>query len=187
MKKMTYFLMMAIIACSLTACAGKAKQEELKIEKSAVARVSATVEAVDMASRMMTIRNQEGKLTSFQVSDAVVNFPQVKVGDKIVLEYAEALAVRMAKPGEVQDSTGSLLGKAAPGNKPGVVGATEKTMTATIESINKPSRTATLTFADGTMKIVKVADPANLDKVKVGDVIVITYSEAMALSVQTAQ
>lgn len=187
MKKLTHYLLMAIIACSLTACADKAPKDELKIEKSAVARVTATVEAVDMNSRIMTIRNQEGKLTTFQVSDAVVNLPQVKVGDKIVLEYAEALAVRMAKPGEVRDETGDLIGKAVPGSKPGVVGATEKTVTATIESINKASRTTTLSFPDGTMKIVKVADPTNLDKVKVGDVIVITYSEAMALSVQAAQ
>ena len=43
---------------------------------------------------------------------------------------------------------------------------------------------ATLKMADGVVTTVKVQNPANLDKVKVGDTIVITYLEALEISVK---
>jgi hypothetical protein len=42
----------------------------------------------------------------------------------------------------------------------------------------------TLKGADGKTTTVKVRNPKNLENVKVGDVVVITYTEALALSLQ---
>jgi hypothetical protein len=136
---------------------------------------------------MVTIKGPEGNSVIVKAGEEVINLPQVKVGDKVVLDYVEALAVRMAKPGEVRDETTGLLGAAEPGSKPGVIGATETTVSATIEAIDKKNETVTLKVPDGGIKIVKVQDPANLKKVKVGDTIVITYTEALALSVQAVK
>ena len=44
--------------------------------------------------------------------------------------------------------------------------------------------TATLKFVNGDVDTVLVQDPGNLEKVKVGDTIVITYTEAMAISIR---
>jgi hypothetical protein len=40
---------------------------------------------------------------------------------------------------------------------------------------------------DGDIVVVKVQDPSNMDKVKVGDTIVITYTEALAIAVRPAK
>ena len=52
------------------------------------------------------------------------------------------------------------------------------------QATDKSVNTATLKMPDGNLQIVNVKDPANLDRVKVGDRIVITYSEAVSINVQ---
>lgn len=188
MQKFKMFLMMFLIACNVWACADSASKKDLKIERANVVSLTATVEAIDLKTRMVTIKGPKGNSVTVKASDEVINLPQVRVGDKVMLDYVEALAVRMAKPGEVRAEATGLIAAAEPGAKPGVIGAAETTVTATIEEIDKKDETVTLKVPkDGVQIIVKVQDPANLKKVKVGDTIVITYTEAVALSVQAVK
>ncbi len=180
------FLMM-VVAVSLCACAATPPKKELDVKKANVMSMTATVEKVDLKKRMVTIRGSEGKVRTVHVGEEVVNLPQVRVGDKVMVDYVESLAVRMAKPGEVRDEVKGVVGRAKPGDKPGYVEGTETTMTAVILDLDKVQETATLKGADGEVVVVKVQDPANLEKVKVGDTIVITYTEALAIAVRTVQ
>ena len=61
---------------------------------------------------------------------------------------------------------------------------TQVTITASIEAIDREMSSVTLKGSEGNVKTVKVMDPKNLDKVKVGDRIAITYTEALAISVE---
>lgn len=90
----------------------------------------------------------------------------------------------MAEPGEVKNEIGTITGRAEPGMKPHGIGVTEANITATIVEIDKVNEAAKLNFADGTVAIVKVQNPANLDKVKIGDTIAIKYIEAMEIKVK---
>jgi hypothetical protein len=56
----------------------------------------------------------------------------------------------------------------------------------TITAIDKATQQVTLTDLDGGVLSVKARDPRNLDKVKVGDPVVLTYTEAMAILVEPA-
>jgi ASC-1-like (ASCH) protein len=60
------------------------------------------------------------------------------------------------------------------------------TVTATVETIDKNSQYVTLKGQEGKTVEVKVKDPKNLEGVKVGDEVVITYTEALAISVEKA-
>lgn len=187
MQKFKLSLLIFLISCNVWACTNSTANKDLKIDRANVVSLTATVEAIDLKTRMVTIKGPEGNSVIVKAGKEVINLPQVKVGDKVVLDYVEALAVRMAKPGEVRDETTGLLGAAEPGSKPGVIGATETTVSATIEAIDMKNETVTLKVPDGGIRTVKVQDPANLKKVKVGDAIVITYTEALALSVQAVK
>jgi len=184
MKNYTLCLLALMIALSVGACTTTSTSDNLKIERAKVLSLTATVEAIDMQTRKVTLKGPSGNMVTVMAGEKVRNLPQVQVGDKVMLDYVESLVVRMANPGEVRDETSGLIGAAEPGSKPGVLGATETTVSATIEAIDKKEETVTLKGPDGGIKIVKVQDPANLKKVKVGDTIVITYTEAVALSVQ---
>lgn len=182
----TRMLGVALLAMTLSGCADKAPKEELKVERAGMVSSSATVTAIDISTRLVTLKGPDGRSLTLRAGKEVVNLPQVKVGDEVVVSYAQSLAVRMAKPGEVRDDLAQGIAKAVPGGMPGGVEIIERTVTAKILEINKSLETASLQLPDGDMRIVKVQDPANLDKVKVGDSIVITFTEAMAISVEKA-
>jgi outer membrane protein OmpA-like peptidoglycan-associated protein len=116
-----------------------------------------------------------------------VNLPQVKVGDEVVVKYNESILVEVKKPGtmEAAQVKESLI-RAKPGEKPGGVAAKEVTVTATVEKIDKEKMIATLKGPEGKLVDVKVQNPKNLENVNVGDQVVITYLEALAISVGPA-
>lgn len=192
MKKFLNLATMMFCTVTLMACAqpeqpSSAKDEprsELKVERAEVRTGVATVEAVDLKTRMVSLRSLEGRPFTVHVSKEAVNLPQLRKGDRVEVTYGQALEVRMAEPGEVRNETETIIGRAKPGSKPGVIVGNETTITATIMNIDKAKEMATLKMADGVVTTVKVQNPANLDKVKVGDTIVITYLEALEISVK---
>lgn len=204
MKKKFRVAMLVLLATSMAACADKGQQANLKaesaakveqpatpppapsnlsVERSAVSTTVATIEAINLKTRMVKVRSLEGKSFTIHVSEEAVNLPQAKVGDKVEVTYAQSLEVRMAEPGEVRNETGTLIAGAKPGSKPAGVEITETVITATILDLDKVNELATLKMADGSVATVKVQNPANLDKVKVGDIIAITYIEAVGIKV----
>ena len=79
------------------------------------------------------------------------------------------------------------MGRAKPGEKPAGVAINTITVTATIDKIDKKAQTVTLKGPEGNKETIKVKDPNNLKKVKVGDNVVISYTEALAIAVEKAQ
>jgi hypothetical protein len=150
---------------------------------------TATVEAVDQSTRMVTLKDPKGKSVTFKASDEVRNLAQVQVGDEVKFAYYESLAVRVLKEGEAFPPTGesTAVSRAKPGEKPaGVIGA-ESIVNATITAIDMKAKTATLKGENGKSVTVTPRDPKNLEKVKVGDRLVITYTEAVAVKVEKAE
>jgi predicted small lipoprotein YifL len=201
MKKKLRIAMLMLLATSMAACADKGPQENVKadsavqagqpaapasnlsVERSAMSTTVATIEGIDLKTRMVKLRSLEGRLFTIHVGEEAINLPQAKVGDKVEITYAQSLEVRMAEPGEVRNETGTLIGGAKPGSKPAGVEITETIITATILALDKVNELATLKMADGSVATVKVQNPANLHKVKVGDTIAITYIEAVGIKV----
>jgi hypothetical protein len=56
--------------------------------------------------------------------------------------------------------------------------------TATVDTIDLENNTFRLDWGDGNIKEYVAQNPANLRKAAVGDLVVVTYTEALALSVQ---
>ena len=173
-----------LLATCLVSCTAQEPQNTLNVEKSKVLSSYATVEAVDMKTRIVTLKNPEGQTFTIHAGEKVVNLPQVHPGDRVDVTYAETLQVRMAEPGETKNSITGIIGRAEPGQKPAMVDVTETSVTATIEAIDRVNDTATLKMPDSSYRIVKVENPANLDKVKVGDTIAIVYQEAIGIFVK---
>ena len=62
----------------------------------------------------------------------------------------------------------------------------QTTIVATIEAINEAKGSVTLRGPEGRSVDVTARDPKNLKKVKVGDLVEITYTEALAVSIEPA-
>ena len=149
-----------------------------------VVTLTGTVEAVDLANRVVTIKGSKGKILELKVGEQAKNLDQVKVGDKVVAKYYESIAFTLKKPGEPAEGPKAQQAVAAakPGELPAAVLANQMTVTATIEDISPKKTYVTLKGPDGRTVDVKVMDPKNLEKVKVGDRIEITYTQAFAIA-----
>ncbi len=150
--------------------------------------MKATVEKVDLAKRLVTLRGPDGKVVTITVSDSVKNLPQVKVGDEVNVGYYESLAYEVKKPGEAEPgvNVADVAAAAKPGERPAGAGARAVTVTSTIEAIDDKTPSVTLKGPDGNLVTVKVRDRAKLARVKVGDLVDITYTQAVAVSVEPA-
>ena len=135
--------------------------------------------------RVVKLKGPKGNVFDLKVGEEAKNLPQVKVGDVVVAKYYESIAVEVKKPGEPGGMAASgAMATAKPGEKPAGVVANEVTITATVEAIDRKKTHVTLKGPEGNSVKVKVQDPKNLKNVIVGDPVVITYTEALALSVE---
>lgn len=152
--------------------------------------VTATVEAVDQAKRTVTLKGPKGNLVTVKADERVKNFAQIKKGDLVAATYYESLAYEVRKPGQGEPgiAVAQDVVTAKPGQKPGAAGAQSMVVTATIQAIDKTNNTVTLKGPEGNLtQPIKVKDPSKLDKVKVGDLVEITYTEALAVAVESAK
>jgi Cu/Ag efflux protein CusF len=150
---------------------------------------TATVKKIDMKTRMVTLVGADGQSFTVKAGDEVKNLPQLKVGDEVVATYYQSIGYEVKKPGEGAPgvTVGQQLDTAKPGEKPGAVGARVVTVTATITGIDKSKGTVTLLGPDGDSVTVKARNPDNLNKVAKGDLVDITYTEALAIGVEPKQ
>src|SRR5262245_42377754 len=61
---------------------------------------TATIEAIDKASRSVTLKTSGGISVDIKAPDEMQGFDTLKVGDQVSATYYEAMAVRVRKPGD---------------------------------------------------------------------------------------
>ena len=150
-----------------------------------VAKITATVEAIDQKTREVTLKGPKGNKVSFVAGPEVKNLAQVNKGDEVVIEYAQALAMDLKKSTKTMASRTIKEGgkAAAPGQKPGMVVAREIAFVAKVDAIDTKTNVVTLSGVEHTVDL-KVKDPAVLKNFKAGDFVEGAYIEALAASVQ---
>ncbi len=150
---------------------------------------TAKVKKIDLKTRKVTIEQPDGSVITVTVGQEVRNLAQVKAGDLINVSYYESIAFAVRKPGDATPgvTVAADATRAQPGSRPGAAAASVVTVTTTISAIDKQAGTVTLTGPDGEKTTIKVRDPRNLDRVAVGDLVEITFSEAAAIAVEEIQ
>jgi Cu/Ag efflux protein CusF len=168
---------MPIIAQAKTDQQGTPKVVDAKL-----LTVRGTVEAIDKDKQTITLKGPNRSLT-LRVRDAS-KLDAIKVGDPVIGKYYEAVIIEVKKPGESMQSTTAqqAVVSSKPGETPAGAVAQQMTVTASIVAIDKKAQTATIKGPEGNTVTVKARDPKNLDKIKVGDNVEITYTEALAIS-----
>ena len=153
-----------------------------KRQEAVVVTLRGTVEAIDKEKQTVTIKGPKRTLT-VKVQDPK-KLEAIKVGDPVVGKYYEALAWEVKKPGTATPGVTSqqAVGTSAPGATPAGAVGEQVTITATIVAIDKKAHTVTIKGPEGNTETVKARNPKNLDAVKVGDLVEITYTRALAIA-----
>ena len=155
------------------------------VERTETIQVQAKVVSVNQKTRMVTLEGADGEEVTFRADERVKNLPQLKKGDIVTAVYQRALAARLVKKGKGKPGvdSGEELYTAKPGDKPAALGAQAIEVTATVTKINREKQEVTLKGPKGKSVAVAVEDPTVLDRVKIGDLVTITYTEAVAIAV----
>jgi len=150
--------------------------------------VSATVQAIDKATRQVTLKGPKGKVNTVTAGPDVRNFDQVKVGDVVTVRYLEALTLTLMKGGKELRSSSETpaAARAAAGERPAGVVANQTEVTANVIAVDAKTQTVTLRGPKRTVEM-KVPDAGQFKLIKVGDQIHAVYTEAVALSVEPAK
>ena len=148
--------------------------------------LEATVVAVDAAKRTVTVKSADGATRTFKAGKEVKNFDQIKAGDKVKATFFESVAVFVRKSNEKASAAeATTVGVAPPGAKPGMFVVDTFEITAKVQDMDLKKRIVTLKGPEGNMRAFKVDKSVeNLDKVKVGDELVVRVTDAMAIAVE---
>jgi hypothetical protein len=156
-------------------------------------KMSAKVEAVDQAKRTVTVRAANGLSTTIDVSPDVKNLAQVKVGDDVVVRYYEGLAAEVTKKGQGTPvgtvRQGVVGGTAEPGQRPAAAVGNVVTTTVVIEAVDKAANKVTFKGPRGSRTVAVKRPEAQkfIAGLKKGDEVDITYTEALAVSVEPSK
>jgi len=148
--------------------------------------VTAQVEAINHETREVTLLGPEGKSVSFVASEDARNLKQVEVGDIVVAEYVQTMSIEVFANDGYEPNAGNLVvaGRSEEGEMPALTAIDATVVTATLEEINLENNTFKLKGPTGVIQEYEAMDPENLTKVLIGDLVVITYTEAVAISVE---
>jgi hypothetical protein len=209
MEKSTNLILTAVLAISLPAAVIAAGLEEEiqkmpsdtthlyptpeQIDTDMLIEVTATVEAVDMANRLVTLKGPEGRLVTIKAGEEVKNLPQVNVGDKVNIKYYQGTALNIHKPGEEQPDLGTTVTEegstAALGEKPAAEAEQVVTTTVEIAEVDPYKKTISFRSPEKGYRTVSVKDSHlehYLKELKAGDVVEVVSTESMAIAVEPA-
>ncbi len=184
---MKYITTIALLAVSVFVWAGeeKAPMDKPSFSASQTMTVNALVEAINHETREVTLRVSEDETVSFTASDEARNLDQVDVGDIVTAEYVETVSIEVMANEGVEPAAAEMaaLARTEKGEMPGGAAIDTRIVTATVEEINLEKNTFKLKGPEGNIKEFVARNPDNLKRSEVGDLVVITVTEAVAISV----
>jgi Cu/Ag efflux protein CusF len=145
------------------------------------------VEAVEAQTRTITLKKPDGTFVSTVAGPEIKRFDEIKIGDKVNARYYENVVLRLKQPGEADVDTGAKGTTGSEQVLPGGTKAKQRTITASITAIDPNTPSVTFTGPNGWKYTSRVQDTAALAKVKVGDKVDITWTEAVLVSVERGQ
>ena len=172
-----------IAAALLVSMAPKALAQEVKTLTPQMRTETGTIEAIEAASRTVTLKKADGTYVTTVAGPEIKRFDEVKIGDKVTAKYYENVIVRVKKPGE-PDVDSKAAGTTGAGQAtPGGTKAKQRTITATVTAMDPAVPSMTFTGPNGWKYTSRIQDTAAAAQVKVGDKVDIVWTEAMLVSI----
>ena len=94
----------ALLAAVITLLAATLAAAQTKVIAGERLTKTATVEAIEMSSRRVTLRTQSGEIRTIYVPSDVTKLDGVKAGMTVSVTYYENLIIRVKKPGDAMEA-----------------------------------------------------------------------------------
>ena len=182
-------LVLAILALSLGATAAPAEAADSKAAEAAnpLVKVEGTIRAIDLATREVRFALEDGSETTVVAGDEIKRLDELKVGDRVTMEYFESVTLSLAKTDGAAPNTSEVEAERRnePTELPGGMKTKQTKIVAKVTAIDAAAGKVTLAGANH-LSLTLDADAATIAKLKVGDLVEAVYTTAKALSVTRA-
>jgi len=144
------------------------------------------VVGVDKETRTVVIEGEQGRQVSIVAPDDSPNFDQIAVGDPVSATYFESIAVAIAPVADAEPgaSATAAVSSAPPGSTPGGVMAEQIELRAVVKAVDAEARSVTLEGPEGGERVLKVGEGIDLADVKTGELVSVTLTRALAISIE---
>ncbi|MEM1154568.1 MAG: hypothetical protein AAGI44_10525 [Pseudomonadota bacterium] len=157
-------------------------------ERTISKQMSAQITAIDHETRDVTLEGPLGNTVTLNASDAIERLNEFAVGDLVQVTYTESISGELRAPTEAEMEVPWLeLDAAAIADKnlPPAAGVGRIIQAVcTVEGLNRATGAVTLLDPRGLYHVIPDVDPARMEGVNIGDTVIITYSQAIALSLE---
>jgi len=149
--------------------------------------IAARVEAINPTTREVTLKGPLGNSVTFTVDTRVARLNEVKVGDQVVADYYVSYVAELRPPTDAEKASPLMVmtekAKSPAGTTPAAGGLRVTKAVVTVEGLDRPTKSLTVSGKAGFVTL-PVEDAAALSKLRLGDTIVVTYTEALAISLE---
>ena len=182
-----YFVLVALALITINVSAQENNDLSPR-EKVILETVQGTVTKIVKETREITLMGVEGNLMTMTASEAVERFDEIAVNDIITFDSWTYLKAEFRQPTAEEKEEPIVVvaegGKAPEGMDPGAaIGAIVKAVV-TIEVLNRPSMLATVKGPLGNYLTIQMEDEELIQKLHIGQVLILTYAEAIAISLE---
>jgi Cu/Ag efflux protein CusF len=150
-------------------------------------KLTATITAIDKATRDVTLKGPQGNEVTVTAGPDVKNFANMRVGDPVDVQYIEAVTLELKKGGgqKVARTEQAGVKGAKPGERPAGVAGRQVTIVADVIDVDPAKQTVVLRGPKRTVSLT-VDDPEQFKRIAKGDQVEATYTQALAIAVEPA-
>ena len=172
----------ALLGLAIAPISGQTVEQSGNISK------SATIVAIDHTNRTIALKDAQGNTEDIHAGPEIKRFDELKVGDTVTFSYHAAVVYQIQKPGATATAAPNGVSTVrGQGAKPSGAVTQQRQATVTIEKIDAAIPSITVKTADGHSMSAKVEDKKNIEGLKVGDKVTVTFTEALMITVEGAK
>jgi len=185
---------LALLSTMLLGAMSSIAQAEVEVavsgdgERMVAKQVTAVITNINHETRDFTLEGPLGNTITLNAGDAVTRFDEFAKGDMVMASYSESISGELRAPTEEEllepwvelDAAAIAEADMPPG---AAVGLAVRAV-CTIEGMNRATQTVTVMDPRGRFHVIGDVDPARMAGVALGDTVIITYSQAVALTLE---
>jgi hypothetical protein len=180
--KLIFLAAALVFSLSLQADEKAVATEKPSFSATQTVQLTASVVGIDREANTVTLKGPEGNARTLEAQP--YNMKKIDIGDTVNVEYAQHMTIEVFANDGMEPGAGVMgaMGENKEGETPAAMEMITTVATATVEEINIEANTFKLKWPGGEIKEYEAQNPENLKKADVGDLVVTTYTEAIALT-----
>jgi len=149
---------------------------------------TAVIQKIDVPDRFVVLRGDDGRDVGVVAPPEFTRLNELRVGDRVTITYYESTVYQLkGRHDRRPDVAEEVAGVESDSRLPGGTLSHQVIERVTVKAVDRTSGSITVTGPSGGTSVRRVSRPADLDGVKKGDHIDITYTEAVLASVSRAR